>query len=61
MRVKSPQRGSGHHAAVRSLAFKWIRIIWRCWQDHTPYDDTRYMQALVRRGSPLAARLVAVV
>jgi hypothetical protein len=27
-----------HHAAVRSLAFKWIRITFRCWQDRKPYD-----------------------
>ena len=37
------QRGKGHHAAVRALAFKWLRIIWRCWQDRTPYDETRYI------------------
>jgi transposase len=56
---KQIERGSGHHAAVRSLAFKWIRVIWRCWQDRTLYDDARYMQALVQRDSPLAARLAA--
>lgn len=50
------ERGKNHHAAVRALAFKWIRIIYRCWQDRTPYDEGRYIQALVRRGSPLAQR-----
>ena len=55
-------RGKGHHAAVRALAFKWIRILWRCWQDHTPYDETRYLEALRRRGSVLvpATPLLAV-
>lgn len=48
------QRGKSHHAAVRSLAFKWIRILWRCWQDRVPYDDARYERALATRGSPLA-------
>jgi transposase len=52
-------RGKGHHAAVRALAFKWLRILWRCWQDRTPYDETRYARALIHRASPLAARLVA--
>ncbi len=33
--------GKDHHAAVRSLAFKWIRIAFRCWQDRIPYDDAR--------------------
>jgi transposase len=51
------QRGLDHHPAVRSLAFKWIRIIYRCWKDHTLYDETRYQKALERRGSPLAAAL----
>jgi transposase len=50
-------RGKGHHAAVRALAFKWLRIIWRCWYDRTPYDDSRYMQALVKRGSPTGQQL----
>jgi len=45
------RRGKSHHAAVRALAFKWIRIIWRCWYDRTPYDDARYEQALRTRGS----------
>jgi transposase len=47
-------RGVGHHAAVRSLAFKWIRIPYRCWKSRTLYDETRYQRALQRRGSPLA-------
>ena len=46
-------RGKTHHEAVRALAFKWIRIIWRCWQDRTPYDEARYLRALAERGSPL--------
>jgi len=55
------QRKSGkdHHAAVRALAFKWIRIAFRCWQDRVPYDDARYVASLRRRGSPLAAALAA--
>lgn len=51
------QRGKSHHAAVRSLAFKWIRILWRCWHDRVPYDDARYERALTMRGSPLASHL----
>ena len=51
------QRGAHHHPAVRSLAFKWIRILYRCWKDHTLYDEARYQQALQQHGSPLAAAL----
>ena len=51
------QRGNGHHAAVRALAYKWIRIIFRCWKDQRPYDEAQYIQSLRRRGSPLAELL----
>ncbi len=46
-------RGVKTYTARRALAYKWIRIIWRCWQDRTPYDETVYIEALTRRNSPL--------
>ena len=46
-------KGNPHHTAVRALAFKWQRIIWRCWQDHQPYDESRYEAALRHHGSDL--------
>ena len=46
-------KGNTHQAAVRALAFKWIRILYRCWQERTPYDESTYLQALHRRGSLL--------
>jgi transposase len=46
-------RGSSHQAALRALAFKWIRIVYRCWQNRTPYDEATYLTALKQRGSPL--------
>lgn len=45
--------GADHHAAVRSLAYKWIRILYRCWKDRTPYDEQVYLQSLKRHRSPL--------
>ena len=50
-------KGADHHAAVRALAFKWIRIVFRCWKDHTPYDEQKYLKALHSRGSKLAVAL----
>jgi transposase len=50
-------KGSSHQAAVRALAFKWIRILHRCWQTSTPYDETIYLNALRKRGSPLLRNL----
>ena len=46
-------KGSSYQAAVRALAFKWIRILYRCWQTRTPYNESRYLKALQKRGSPL--------
>jgi transposase len=50
-------QGSDHHAAVRALAFKWIRILFRCWKDRKRYDEQTYIQALRRQGSKLADAL----
>jgi transposase len=44
-------RDIDHHAAVRALAYKWIRIIFRCWQDRVPYDERIYIRALHKNGS----------
>jgi len=46
-----------HHAAVRSLAYRWIRIIYRCWKDGKPYDEQLYLNSLRRRGSLFAGAL----
>jgi transposase len=46
-------RGMRHQAALRALAFKWIRILYRCWVDRVPYDETRYLLALQKRQAPL--------
>ncbi len=51
------QKGKSHNVAVRGLAFKWIRILFRCWQNRVPYDESRYLEALKRRGSPLIHNL----
>jgi len=41
--------GKHHHAAVRALAYRWIRIIYRCWKDRIPYDEDKYVKALRQR------------
>jgi transposase len=49
--------GKGHHAALRGLAFKWIRILYRCWKTSTAYCEQRYLQSLRRTNAPLLAFL----
>jgi transposase len=50
-------KGNTHQAAVRALAFKWIRILYRCWQERTPYEESVYLQALHHRGASLIHNL----
>jgi transposase len=54
-------KGKAHQAAVRALAFKWIRILYRCWQERTPYDESTYLLALKHRGSSLIHKLATGV
>jgi transposase len=42
-------KGKSRNTAVRALAFKWIRILFRCWKDRKLYQEDLYQQALVKR------------
>ena len=46
-------RGKRHWMILRGLAFKWIRILWKCWSTNQPYDEARYLRALAKRNSSL--------
>ena len=50
-------KGCGHHTAVRALAYKWQRIIWKCWQSHSIYKEEIYEAALKKSRSPLVGLL----
>ena len=45
--------GKSHNVAIRALAFKWIRILFRCWKNKTNYDEVTYLNALKKRNAPL--------
>lgn len=44
-------KGKKYHTIIRALAFKWIRILFHCWKNRTPYDEAKYMENLKKRGS----------
>jgi hypothetical protein len=46
-------KGAAHQAALRALAFKWSRSLYRCWPDRTQSDEATDLNARKRRGSPL--------
>ncbi|MBA2706365.1 MAG: transposase [Gemmatimonadaceae bacterium] len=51
--------GHGHFSVLRKLAYKWIRILYRCLQTGTLYDETIHQASLKKRGSPVALKLAA--
>ena len=55
--AKAVARGCDHPHAVRILARAWAHIIWRCWQDDTPYDPAAHgaLQTILKQDQPLAA------
>jgi transposase len=53
--------GKGHHAAIRALAYKWIRIIFHCWKNRVPYDEQIYLASLRRTKPDWAVKAGLVV
>jgi transposase len=39
------QRGCDHPHAVRILGRAWVRVLWRAWIDHKPYDSAQHRAA----------------
>jgi transposase len=50
-------RGMKHHAVLRKLASRWIRILFSVWKHRTPYDPTRYLEALKRKNPAIVSFL----
>jgi transposase len=51
------KKGKTKWAAIRVVAFKWVRILWRCWTDRQPYDEQKYLRSLEAHGVELFASL----
>lgn len=47
------KKGKSAFAAIRTVAFKWMRILWRCWMNKTAYDEAKYIQSLAAKGIKL--------
>lgn len=50
------ERGHGFYVIIRALAYKWIRILWKCWHSGTAYNEETYLEVLRRKGSPLVPK-----
>ena len=53
------ENGSRRFTALRALAHKWVRIIFRCWKNRETYDEAKYLERLEATGSPLIHRIKA--
>lgn len=45
------ERGCSHAQALRCLGQRWLKIVWRMWRNHTPYDEALHMRSLAKSGS----------
>jgi transposase len=60
-RVKSPwadayywqkrKQGMNHAAALRCLAMRWLKILWKMWVERRPYDGERHLRDQLKHGS----------
>lgn len=48
-------RGQSSGTALRNLAAKWLKIMYRCWKNEVAYDESLYLASLTKRGSPVIA------
>lgn len=44
-------RGKSHAQALRSLGQRWLNILWRMWQDRTPYNAELHTRNQLQHGS----------
>lgn len=50
------QLGKSHATALRNLALKWLRILFRLWQEGSVYDEAEYLRRRTARQRPHADR-----
>lgn len=40
------KHGQHYHRALRGLAARWMRVLWKCWTTRTPYDPELHTTAV---------------
>ena len=48
-------KGQTHACALRCLGQRWLKILWKMWQTHTPYDEALHTRNQLQHGSWLLA------
>ena len=44
-------KGHSHASALRCLGKRWLKLLWRLWQNRTAYDESQHLQSLQQHGS----------
>ena len=57
--ARKREAGMSHAAALRCLGKRWLKILWRMWQDHQNYNQTVHEQSLRDHGSWVVDRMIA--
>lgn len=52
------QQGMSHAAALRCLGKRWLKVLWRMWQDRQPYSTTQHEKSLREHGSWVVAHMI---
>lgn len=45
------EEGHSHASALRGLGKRWLKILWRLWQNRECYDESKHLRSLERRGA----------
>ena len=48
---RKKELGMSHQAALRCLGQRWLKILWKMWQTHTPYDEALHTRNQTQHGS----------
>lgn len=52
---KHKKDGQSHACALRCLGQRWLKILWKMWQTHTPYDEALHTRNQTQHGSWILA------
>jgi transposase len=45
------KHGMSHSCALRCLGQRWLKIVWKMWQTHRPYDESLHTRNQIKHGS----------
>lgn len=54
-------QGHSHASALRCLGKRWLKVLWRLWQNHCAYDEAVHLKSLEAHGSFVWPKLQATL